>query len=703
MANRLNSLRFLLSVACLMLFAAAARADEQNRDGALNVRALTASAKPQPGAVAQLFSMDNDWRYWKKLGDSRRFDSRGQVTFSSLPTDHGYMVRATDASGLVGYKQVSLMASSPQQAVDVVLDRPVKTRVRVQDEAGKPVAGARVWEANYTGANGALSIDAPAFEELDLPIVESNKNGELNLSALPPGRVTVRLVHNELAPVLLQDLNVGGGDAPPVVMHRGVKLKLKLEQASGMPVDVVNIDIRHQPFEHDSTLIGAMRLSGAGQPTVVVAPGKYGLVRVTHPAYAVTPLYTSLPGHTMADELERIEVKNDQEVVFHLMPKVRVHGRVVKKETGEPVPEQYVRGSLQTPRDAVPMNRFTDAWSFIDGAETDKNGRYELSLAGGKARVSFRGQGLLAEPDHFDIQIAAGGSTTVPDFVVRPMPKVRGVVLDEHGKPLPNAVVRFSSSRLAYDVLPVATDQQGRFELALLWIPEDFQTHRSLPQQRVLAYDPLRPFCAEVEVNLNEADTLADIRLQLQPQKKDLLANQFAHEFSPWERGVVPEDQREHLTSISLWDKAAPELDGAEWLNTDGQRKSLADFRGKYVLLQFWTTWCGPCHADMPMVKLLNELYGADRLVVIGVHDNSMPLAAIKQDVQKQQLTYPIVVDHNDGRIIREYKQHGIEGYPSYVLIGPDGRVVKDDSTIPGPTLRSFKIEIVRQLLMNGD
>jgi hypothetical protein len=78
-----------------------------------------------------------------------------------------------------------------------------------------------------------------------------------------------------------------------------------------------------------------------------------------------------------------------------------------------------------------------------------------------------------------------------------------------------------------------------------------------------------------------------------------------------------------------------------------------------------------------------------------------MPLSAIKQDVEKQQLTYPIVVDHSDGRIIREYKQHGIEGYPSYVLIGPDGHVLKDDSTIPGPALRSFKIEIVRQLLMN--
>ncbi len=167
-------------------------------------------------------------------------------------------------------------------------------------------------------------------------------------------------------------------------------------------------------------------------------------------------------------------------------------------------------------------------------------------------------------------------------------------------------------------------------------------------------------------------------------------------------RGVVNSQRMERLKAISLGGKEPPELDGAHWLNTDKPRMSWPDFRGKYVLLQFWTTWCGPCHGDLPSVKLAHELYKDRGLVIIGVHDNSMPLEAVKEDAAKHGMSWPIVVDHPDGRILRDYEEHGLSGYPSYMLIGPDGKVVRDDDTIPGPQLRSFKLEILRQLLMAG-
>jgi thiol-disulfide isomerase/thioredoxin len=183
------------------------------------------------------------------------------------------------------------------------------------------------------------------------------------------------------------------------------------------------------------------------------------------------------------------------------------------------------------------------------------------------------------------------------------------------------------------------------------------------------------------------------------PQSFDSLVIGYPEELTPRARGIIPPEEKEQLAAISLIGKPAPELDGVVWLNTDKPKMTLADFRGKYVLLQFWTTWCGPCHRDMPNIKLIHDLYEDKGLVVVGFHNNSSPLDAIKKDVAEQGLKYPIVVDHPDGRILASYNEHGVSGYPSYVLIGPDGKVLCDD-TVAGPNLHIFKIEIIRKILM---
>jgi thiol-disulfide isomerase/thioredoxin len=282
------------------------------------------------------------------------------------------------------------------------------------------------------------------------------------------------------------------------------------------------------------------------------------------------------------------------------------------------------------------------------------------------------------------------------------VPKVRGFVYDETGNPLAGAIVRFRNSLLTYACEPTVTDAQGRFELVPPWVPIDFQTEETIPEQVISAFHPLKPLGAQVRVNLGEpAASLENLELRLKPQDYAQQVTGFSDEFTPWMRGVIPSEQKDHLAAISLVGKPAPELDGAAWLNSKKSKMSLADFRGKYVLLQFWATWCGPCHHDMPNVKLAYGLYKDFGLVVIGVHDNSMPLEAIKEDVTKSGLTYPIVVDNPDGRIFATFREHGMaDAYPTYALIGPDGRVVLDDATVPGPRLSTLKVEIIRQYMM---
>lgn len=112
----------------------------------------------------------------------------------------------------------------------------------------------------------------------------------------------------------------------------------------------------------------------------------------------------------------------------------------------------------------------------------------------------------------------------------------------------------------------------------------------------------------------------------------------------------------------------------AQWLNT-GRPLSLADLRGKLVLLDFWTYGCINCMHIIPDLKRLEALY-PNELVVIGVHSakfaNEGDLDNIRQVALRYELEHPIVNDR-DFRIWRAY---AARAWPTTVLIDPRGRVL---------------------------
>jgi hypothetical protein len=88
---------------------------------------------------------------------------------------------------------------------------------------------------------------------------------------------------------------------------------------------------------------------------------------------------------------------------------------------------------------------------------------------------------------------------------------------------------------------------------------------------------------------------------------------------------------------------------------------------------------------------------------VIGVHDNSVEPDAIRKYVESSSMAVPIAIDQADGRTLNAYLHEcGVNSFPSYLLVGPDGTIVNADKMLPGPLLRSFKIEIIRAHVM-GD
>jgi DNA-binding beta-propeller fold protein YncE len=120
---------------------------------------------------------------------------------------------------------------------------------------------------------------------------------------------------------------------------------------------------------------------------------------------------------------------------------------------------------------------------------------------------------------------------------------------------------------------------------------------------------------------------------------------------------------------------AAPELEGGTaWLNTAGPIR-LADLKGRVVLLDFWTLCCINCIHTLPDLAKLEAKYpGA--LVVIGVHTPKFPNEKNTESIRKAILRYEIahpVINDAEGVL---WKRYQVEGWPTLVLIDPDGNLV---------------------------
>ncbi|OXS30660.1 thioredoxin-like domain-containing protein [Streptomyces sp. XY006] len=120
----------------------------------------------------------------------------------------------------------------------------------------------------------------------------------------------------------------------------------------------------------------------------------------------------------------------------------------------------------------------------------------------------------------------------------------------------------------------------------------------------------------------------------------------------------------------------APELTGeGGWLNTGGQQYTLADLRGRIVILDFWTFCCINCLHVLDELRELEEKH-RDTVVVIGVHSpkfaHEAEHGAVADAVERYGVEHPVLDDPE----LATWKQYAVRAWPTLVVIDPEGYVV---------------------------
>ena len=133
--------------------------------------------------------------------------------------------------------------------------------------------------------------------------------------------------------------------------------------------------------------------------------------------------------------------------------------------------------------------------------------------------------------------------------------------------------------------------------------------------------------------------------------------------------------------ACAKWDKAAvgkpsPDFKGVD---VNGKQMSLRDFRGKYVYIDMWATWCGPCQKELPYLKKLEEKFRGRNIAFVGLSidaDKAKWEARVKSgELCGTQL--------HIGRGSKFQADYRISGIPRFILLDPNGRIVNPDMTRP--------------------
>ena len=138
-------------------------------------------------------------------------------------------------------------------------------------------------------------------------------------------------------------------------------------------------------------------------------------------------------------------------------------------------------------------------------------------------------------------------------------------------------------------------------------------------------------------------------------------------ETAPVTTAVAPTGGEASTASANLYAQTLNDL--------SGKPQSLAQWKGKPLLVNFWATWCGPCVQEMPELSALANEEAGKRFNVIGVGIDAP--TAMSEFATRHNIKYPLYAGGMDGTELSRGFGNANGGLPFTVLIGADGQVKK--------------------------
>ena len=119
----------------------------------------------------------------------------------------------------------------------------------------------------------------------------------------------------------------------------------------------------------------------------------------------------------------------------------------------------------------------------------------------------------------------------------------------------------------------------------------------------------------------------------------------------------------------------------------DGKQHKISDYRGKWILANYWATWCPPCLEEITELEIFHNKHKDSLAVVLGINNEDISENRLKEFVSNQFISYPILrLKTNESTPLGR-----VSGLPTSFLINPEGKVVaKQVGTVTATAIEKF-------------